>query len=224
MGILKQQHIKFLPNISKMVIAHVSSVVENLLYTGIFQSLNDTTLLQVANVQDLPENLELVDLIFFDASLGLESIRQQVSLSQQTNKLMKWLVIEEQLYVQQSLQYLHKGAAGILVCPNEATLNDCLQSISQDQLYLDAQLIQIIAFRQIKKAILPFKLLTAREYDVFCLLAEGYSVLTIADLLSITCKTAYNSQTQIRKKLGLNKQQQICALAEKHGLINSKKL
>jgi len=91
--------------------------------------------------------------------------------------------------------------------------------MSRDQLYLEKDLIQILALRQIKKILQPFSQLTAREYDVFCLLAENYSIQTTASLLSISAKTAFNCQTKIRKKLTLKNQLEITQFAKKHGLI-----
>ena len=89
-----------------------------------------------------------------------------------------------------------------------------------DQLYLETDLVQILAMRQINKTLLPFKQLTAREFDVFCLLAEDYSIQTIAQQLSITTKTAFNCQAQVRKKLNLRNQQHIVEQAKNYGLVN----
>lgn len=55
---------------------------------------------------------------------------------------------------------------------------------------------------------------------VFCLLAEDYSIQTIAEQLSVTTKTAFNCQAQVRKKLALKNQLQIFTLAKRHRLIN----
>lgn len=197
----------------------VSSVRESFPSAGLFQRLHDITVYKITKLEDLPNKNTKLDLIFFDAALGMEDITQQIQLYQQKKQRIKWLVINA-TDIQQSLQCFQLGASGVLTQPSEKTLQDCLQSISNEQLYLEADFIQILALRQIKKTLLPFKQLTAREYDVFCMLAEDYSIQMIATQLSITTKTAFNCQAQLRKKLDIRKQQDVFKLAKKHGLIN----
>lgn len=197
----------------------VSSVRESFPSAGLFQRLHDITVYKITKLEDLPNKNTKLDLIFFDAALGMEDITQQIQLYQQKKQRIKWLVINA-TDIQQSLQCFQLGASGVLTQPSEKTLQDCLQSISNEQLYLEADFIQILALRQIKKTLLPFKQLTAREYDVFCMLAEDYSIQMIAAQLSITTKTAFNCQAQLRKKLDIRKQQDVFKLAKKHGLIN----
>lgn len=207
-----------------MLISLVSVTIDSFPYVQLFNSLSGITSYQATNLDDLQKKKQQIDLIFFDAAIGVEDIAQQINLYQNiNNKLAKWLVIGA-VNVQQSIQYLQMGASGILDHPSKKMLQDCFQLISKGQLYLDADLIQVLALRQIKKALLPFNQLTAREYDVFCMLAEGYSIKKIAELLSITNKTAFNCQTQIRNKLIVQNQQHIYKLAKSHGLVNTEKL
>ncbi len=157
------------------------------------------------------------NLIFFDANLTEATIELLISQYAPCN----WLVYNLNNNIQQSLQYLQTGASGILTttCTQQA-LKKILQLNAQKQLYIEKELSQILAFRQLKKMLTPFSLLSAREFNIFCLLAEDYSMQYIADNLLISLKTAFNCQTQIRKKLGLQKQHKIIKFAKKHGLIN----
>ncbi len=202
-----------------MHILLVSSAIENLPSVRLFDRLEDITLHDENRLESLFYANIKVDLIFFDAALGMEGITLQIQLYQEKKPEIKWLVINV-TDTQQSLQYLQLGASGILTRPSEKILQDCLQTIASGQLYLEADLIQILALRHIKKTLLPFKQLTAREYDVFCMLAEDYSLQVIAELLSISTKTAFNCQAQIRKKLELRGQEGVFVLAKKHGLIH----
>ncbi len=202
-----------------MHILLVSSAIESLPSTRLFKRLKGITLHDASGCESLFNGNTQLDLIFFDAALGMEDIILQIQLCQQKQQAIKWLIINV-TDIQQSLQYLQMGASGILMQPSEKSLQDCLQSIANGQLYLEAGFIQILALRQIKKTLLPFKQLTAREYDVFCMLAEDYSIQAIAALLLITTKTAFNCQAQLRKKLEIRTQQDIFKLAKKHGLIN----
>lgn len=202
-----------------MHILLVSSAIENFPSARLFERLEGTTLYDESKWESLLHVHTQVDLIFFDAALGWKGIASQIQLYQEKHPTIKWLIINA-TDTQQSLQYLQLGASGILTRPSEKTLQDCLQTIASGQLYLEADLIQILALRHIKETLLPFKQLTAREYDVFCMLAEDCSLQVIAELLSISTKTAFNCQAQIRKKLELRGQEGVFVLAKKHGLIH----
>jgi len=181
----------------------------------LFQGMEGVTLHEADKLEHLSEADARPDLIVFDAAMGIEAISQHVH---QKQTAIKWVVLNVE-DVRQALHYLQSGASGILTRPGEAIISECIQAIAKDDIYLDADFVQILALRQIKRMLLPFKQLTAREYDVFCLLAEGYSIQTIARLLSISPKTAFNCQAQVRKKLGVRSQQDIFSLAKKHRLV-----
>jgi two-component system invasion response regulator UvrY len=195
----------------------VSPSIENLPGIEVLQNLNNVTINEMTTLEYVFNNES--DLIIFDTELGVENILQQYRLYSQQNKSIKWLVINLN-NIHQSLQYLQAGASGILATLyNRAKLEHCIQTIFEGQLYLEDDLIQILALRQIKKMLLPFSQLTAREFDVFCLLAEGCAIQMIAGFLSITSKTAFNCRAQIRKKLVVKDQQQLLNFAKKHRLI-----
>lgn len=202
-----------------MHISLIYSAIENLPNARIFQDFDDISVCKAKSLVEVINKKTPIDLVFFDASLGIESITQQVQLPLQEDLVIKWLIINP-ADIQQSLQYLQLGASGVLTQLNSQSLQKCFQSISNDQLYLETDLVQILAMRQINKTLLPFKQLTAKEFDVFCLLAEDYSIQKIAQQLSITTKTAFNCQTQVRKKLKLRNQQHIVKQAKKYGLVN----
>ncbi|MEW6646307.1 MAG: response regulator transcription factor [Pseudomonadota bacterium] len=61
--------------------------------------------------------------------------------------------------------------------------------------------------------------LTPREFEVFRLLAEGYSVTEIAGILSISPKTAGVHHTRIMHKLGIRSPVQLVRLAFQQGVI-----
>lgn len=61
--------------------------------------------------------------------------------------------------------------------------------------------------------------LTPREFEVFLMLAEGYSVNEIATILSISPKTAGVHHTRIMHKLNIRTPAQLVRLAVQQGLI-----
>ncbi len=196
-----------------MHISFVDSATENLIFPTI-EKTKDFTVHKVGSLQSLIDKNIPLDIVFFNADLGEEMIIKQCKLFSS-----QWLVIINN-NIQQALQYLQLGASGILTGQfTEEKLRRSTQSIANNTLYIDDGLKQILALRQIQKILLPFSDLSSREFDVFCLLAENYSIETIARLLSISTKTAFNCQTQSRKKLGLKNQQQIVQFAKSHSLI-----
>ena len=196
-----------------MHISFVDSATENLIFPTI-EKTKDFTVHKVGSLQSLIDKNIPLDIVFFNAELGEEIIIKQCKLFSS-----QWLVIINN-NIQQALQYLQLGASGILTGQfTEEKLRRSTQSIANNTLYIDDGLKQILALRQIQKTLLPFSNLSSREFDVFCLLAENYSIQIIARLLSISTKTAFNCQTQLRKKLGLKNQQQIVQFAKIHSLI-----
>lgn len=155
-----------------MHILLVSSAVDSSPSTKLFKHLDDVTLHKANRLESLLCANTTLDLIFFDATLGIKEITLQIQFYQQNKLTIKWLVMNT-TDIQQSLLYLQLGASGVLTQPSKKTLQDCFFAMSNGQLYLETHFIQILALRHIKKTLLPFKQLTAREYDVFCLLSIG---------------------------------------------------
>jgi two-component system invasion response regulator UvrY len=63
--------------------------------------------------------------------------------------------------------------------------------------------------------------LTAREFAIFRLLAEGKATADIADLLHISPKTAANHRLNILQKLGVDTTVELSRLAIRHKLIQA---
>jgi two-component system invasion response regulator UvrY len=121
---------------------------------------------------------------------------------------------------QQAIRYLQSGVTGLLCHTQTAEqLVGILKHIQAGHFYLDQEIAQLLAMRQIKKLLSPFVSLSSREFDVFCMLAEGRRLQTIAEELGISSKTVSNSQSQIKLKLGLATRTDIIEFAKNHGLI-----
>jgi DNA-binding NarL/FixJ family response regulator len=63
--------------------------------------------------------------------------------------------------------------------------------------------------------------LSEREFEIFCLLAEGQSVVTISNSLHLSPKTVSNHRTKIMQKLQASSLVEITRLAIRHGLIEA---
>ncbi|MCQ8116513.1 LuxR C-terminal-related transcriptional regulator [Methylomonas rosea] len=119
-----------------------------------------------------------------------------------------------------AVTYMQAGVTGLLrLIPDTMKLAEIIRKIMQGEYYLDQNIAQLLAMRQIKKQLEPFSALSSREFDVFCLLAEDCSLQAIASQLGISSKTVSNCQTQIKLKLAIDNRGSLRKFADCHGLI-----
>ncbi|OAI09563.1 hypothetical protein A1353_04440 [Methylomonas methanica] len=119
-----------------------------------------------------------------------------------------------------AVTYMQAGVTGLLrLFPDTVKLAEIIRKLVQGEYYLDQDIAQLLAMRQIKKQLDPFVSLSSREFDVFCLLAEGCSLQAIALQLGISSKTVSNCQTQIKLKLAIDNRGSLRKFANCHGLI-----
>ena len=67
----------------------------------------------------------------------------------------------------------------------------------------------------------PLHALSAREFEVFRLLVAGHPIAEIARLLSLSCKTVANHQSNIRAKLDTSTGAQLVRMAMTHGVLSA---
>ena len=63
--------------------------------------------------------------------------------------------------------------------------------------------------------------MSAREFEIFRLLAEGFEVDAIATTLNISSKTVSNYQTAIKQKLNIHTPVELIRYAIKAGVIKN---
>jgi DNA-binding NarL/FixJ family response regulator len=85
--------------------------------------------------------------------------------------------------------------------------------------YISPLIAQKMAMQMVSGDDAISKKLSAREFEVFRLIAEGKSGEDIGRVLNISQKTVSNYQTMIRQKLGVNSPVELVRLAMRHGLI-----
>lgn len=125
----------------------------------------------------------------------------------------------------QALAYLQAGVTGVLDSVHELSqLAEIIHRVCDGEYYLDKNIAQLLAIRQVKKTLAPFSVLSSREFDVFCMLAEGCGLQAIAEQLGISSKTVSNCQTQLKLKLGIGDRRAIKEFAKSHGLVIEKRI
>lgn len=119
-------------------------------------------------------------------------------------------------------QALKAGVKGYVTKTGVA--EDLLQAVlevSRGKTYLSPEVAQKIALQTLIGESNPLQQLTAREFEVFRLLAAGRRVDEVADTLKISQKTVANYYTLIKQKLSVSSPVEMVRLAMRHGLIEA---
>ncbi|MBD9363624.1 LuxR C-terminal-related transcriptional regulator [Methylomonas fluvii] len=169
-----------------------------------------------------PMNLLALDVVLIDGDSALPDNLDLINQIKGIAPCCKFIVLLSHSSAH-ALTYMQVGVTGLLRWfPDAAKLAEIIRAIVQGEYYLDQAIAQLLAMRQIKKQLEPFVSLSSREFDVFCLLAEGCSLQTIATQLGISSKTVSNCQTQIKLKLAIDNRDTLTEFANSHGLIMHK--
>ncbi|RME35743.1 MAG: DNA-binding response regulator [Gammaproteobacteria bacterium] len=162
------------------------------------------------------------DVVVMDLSLpgigGLEAIRRIVARDPAA-RILVFSMHEDTVFVEQALQ---AGARGYL--PKSSApevLVEAVRQIAAGELHIDGDIAQRLAFQKTRGRSSPFAGLSTREFEIFCLLAEGCNINEIADRLSLSYKTVANYSTQVKNKLGATTVADLARLAIRHGLLEA---
>ena len=119
-------------------------------------------------------------------------------------------------------QALKLGAKGYLT---KNTLADDLvksiETVTQGDVFLSDEIAKKMAMQSISGNQDPVNELSAREFEIFRLLAEGLDIEAIASTLNISSKTVSNYQTMIKQKLNINTPIELIRYAIKVGVITN---
>jgi len=162
------------------------------------------------------------DVMVMDLSMsgmgGLEAIRR-IMMRHEKAKILVLSMHEDLSFANQALKL---GAKGYLI---KNTLGDdlvkAIETISRGEVFLSDEIAKKIAVSSIEVDQDPIHDLSAREFEIFRLLAEGLEVDAIATTLNISSKTVSNYQTMIKQKLNINTPIELIRYAIKVGVIKN---
>jgi len=162
------------------------------------------------------------DVMVMDLSMpgmgGLESIRR-ILMRDEKARILVLSMHEDLSFANQALKL---GAKGYLI---KNTLGDdlvkAIKAISQGEIFLSDEIAKKIAVSSIDGGQDPINDLSAREFEIFRLLAEGLEVDAIATTLNISSKTVSNYQTMIKQKLNIHTPVELIRYAIKTGVIKN---
>ena len=164
------------------------------------------------------------DVIVMDISLpgmsGIEAIRSIVK-NNNNIKILVFTMHEEVVFVERALQ---AGAIGYMTKSTDPEmLSKAIGQVAQGKKYLDDELKQKMTYEYEKSRDSDALLsdLSAREFQIFCLLAEGLNTNEISKQLNISYKTAANYSTQIKSKLNASTVADIARIAIRANIIKA---
>lgn len=142
---------------------------------------------------------------------GLETIRRIKAYDEKAHILV-FSMHSNEIMIQRALE---AGALGYLTKQGGmGQMVQAVQQVAQGRMFIDADHVTSLAHHKLSDDTAdPIRVLSAREFQLFKLLAEGHSVAEIATILSISAKTVGVHHTNIMKKLGLHNASQLVRLA-----------
>ena len=162
------------------------------------------------------------DVMVMDLSMpgmgGLEAIRR-ILMRYEKAKILVLSMHEDLSFANQALKL---GAKGYLT---KNTLADDLvksiETVMQGDVFLSDEIAKKMAMQSISGNQDPVHELSAREFEIFRLLAEGLDIDAISSTLNISSKTVSNYQTMIKQKLDINTPIELIRYAIKVGVIKN---
>ena len=162
------------------------------------------------------------DVVVMDLSMpgmgGLECIRRLIKRTPHC-KILVFSIHNELIYATRAIKSGAKGYISKSSLPE--TLVAAVCTIAQGQTYIDAEMAQKLAVSMVTEQDDEYKInqLSPREFDVFCLLANGSSSREVAEKLHISYKTVCNHSTSIKEKLAAKTIAEFTLMATRQGLI-----
>jgi len=158
---------------------------------------------------DPPADVMILDLSMRGVS-SVEALRRARVLRPRMAVLVHTMYAEAQ-YAERMIA---EGAAGFLCKDHsEALLLDAVREVSRGRPYGARESVSGV------RPAVGHLSLTARELQVFMMLAEGRSVSEVARALGLGLSTASTHVGRIREKLGVQTVGEIVAYAHRHGLV-----
>lgn len=161
------------------------------------------------------------DVVVMDISLpgmsGIEIMRRMLIRTPEA-KVLIFSMHEDEVFASRALQ---AGARGYITKSSAPeVLVEAVQAVAHGELYIDHGITQKLAVQR-RGYENVLKLLSAREFEVFRLLAIGHSVEEISETLNLNWKTVANYQSIVKQKLGVESTVQLARIALSHGLIGN---
>jgi len=147
---------------------------------------------------------------------GLEAVRRILA----KEPAARILVLSAHEDAMHARRVLKAGAAGYLTKRSAAeALIQAIREVCQGKTFLEPQIAQELALRQVAGAAEPLDTLSEKEFKVFLALAGGQSVQEIAEVMSLSPRTVGTHLYNIKQKLGASNSAELALIAMRAGLL-----
>lgn len=160
------------------------------------------------------------DIILLDISMPKVNNLNFCEKIRSTSEDIKIIILSmhySEEYVREALRYGVKGY--ILKDSSFSELEIAIKSVFNGEVYLSPKISNLLVKDYLEKVKDPLDMLTERQKEILKLLAEGYSVKEIAQLIGISVKTVETHKAQIMEKLNIYDIPGLVKFAIKHGLV-----
>lgn len=147
---------------------------------------------------------------------GIELMRRMVAREPKARALA-FSMHDDPLFVTRALQ---AGARGYVTKSSDPdTLVQAVRQVRAGQIYLSADVAERMATA--RKGSDPVSVLSAKEFEVFRLFAQGHASHEVAEALSLSPKTVANYKTQVKDKLGATTTAALVHIALRFGVLQA---
>lgn len=166
------------------------------------------------------------DLVLLDLDMPVMDGIQVLEELRRKNMRQKVLILTIHNDADYLFQAMDAGASGYVLKDSDSyTLKTAINSVYQDSNYIDATMIPFLKERDYAKTIEQEKkekdtLLSSREIEVLCYLAEGLCNKEIGLKMQISEKTVKNHVSNIFKKIDVSDRTQAAVYAIKHNFVD----
>lgn len=149
---------------------------------------------------------------------GLEGVRH-IRAKDSKAKVVVLSMRDDPIYVNRAKKAGAKGYVTKRSAPEELTR--AVTDVIKGKDYYSADVVEAQSQSELKTDEEKIKCLSEREFEVFCLLAEGMRVVDISNDLHLSPKTVSNHRTRIMHKLNASSIVELTRLAIRNGLIEA---